>query len=314
MRKNVVTPRGFATFARAAFTGVLRGGRLIRRHRPDLVFVNTLTIPLWIYLARLANKRTIVHVHEAEKSAPAIQRAVLAFPLLISQTIVANSRFSVDVLASSFRSLGRRATIVLNGVPGPTTSTVPRASLSGVLNVTYVGRLSPRKGVDIAVDAVARLNEQGTPATLTLLGAVFPGYEWYEKQLRTQVADLGLGERVRFLGFQPRVWDVIAEGDVVVVPSIADEPFGNTAVEAVLAARPVVASATSGLLEATSGFVSALTVTPDSATALADALAEIAGDWPNWRERAIADRSVADARHSPRAFQEQMARVLEING
>jgi glycosyltransferase involved in cell wall biosynthesis len=165
--------------------------------------------------------------------------------------------------------------------------------------------------VDVAVDAVALLNKQGIPADLTLLGAVFPGYEWYEQQLRDQVSALGLTDRVRFLGFQPSVWDVLADGDVVVVPSRIDEPFGNTAVEAILAARPVIASATSGLLEATSGFESARTVTPDDPAALATALATGAGRWAEWREEALRDLPVAEARHSPASYSARIVRLLE---
>ena len=311
VRKSALRPAGFLRFLGTGFAGLVSGSRLLGRERPELVYVSTLTIPLWVFLARVRRIRVVAHVHEAERSAPAVQRNVLAFPLLFAQTIVANSRFSADVLASSFRSLGARARVLSNAVPGPANPRAARATLDGALHVTYVGRLSPRKGVDVAVDAVALLNKQGIPADLTLLGAVFPGYEWYEQQLRDQVSALGLTDRVRFLGFQPSVWDVLADGDVVVVPSRIDEPFGNTAVEAILAARPVIASATSGLLEATSGFESARTVTPDDPAALATALATGAGRWAEWREEALRDLPVAEARHSPASYSARIVRLLE---
>jgi glycosyltransferase involved in cell wall biosynthesis len=309
VRKSALRPAGFLKFLGTAFAGLVSGSRLLGKIRPDVVYVSTLTIPLWVFLARLRRIRVVVHVHEAERSAPAIQRAVLAFPVLFAQTILSNSRFSADVLASSFRSLGRRALILNNGVPGPLNPRAARPTLDGALQVTYIGRLSPRKGVDVAVDAVAELNKNGTPADLTLIGAVYPGYEWYERQLHEQAEALGITNRVRFLGFQTNVWDHVAEGDVVVVPSRGDEPFGNTAVEALLAARPVVASATSGLLEATSGFESARTVTPDNPQALAAALADGAKHWTSWREEALRDLPVADDRHSPASYR---ARIVEL--
>jgi glycosyltransferase involved in cell wall biosynthesis len=311
VRKSALRPAGFARFLGTGIAGFVSGLRLLRREHPQVVYVSTLTIPLWVLLARLCGLRVIAHVHEAERSAPAIQRNVLAFPLLFAQTIVSNSRFSADVLASSFRSLGKRAKILNNGVPGPANPEAARAHLVDALRVTYVGRLSPRKGVDVAVDAVALLNDNGVPADLTLLGAVFPGYEWYEQQLRDQVARLGLADKVRFMGFQPNVWGIIAEGDVVVVPSRIDEPFGNTAVEAILAARPVVASATSGLLEATSGFESARTVTPDDPAALASALTVGAKRWEEWREEALRDLPVAEARHSPASYRTRIVELLD---
>ena len=60
-----------------------------------------------------------------------------------------------------------------------------------------------------------------------------------------------------FSGFTDDVWAHLAAADLVLVPSQGDEPFGNTAVEAMLAARPVVVSSSSGLDEAVAGYGSA---------------------------------------------------------
>ena len=43
------------------------------------------------------------------------------------------------------------------------------------IRLTVVGRLSPRKGQDIAVQALAEVVSTGIDATLTLVGGVFPG-------------------------------------------------------------------------------------------------------------------------------------------
>jgi glycosyltransferase involved in cell wall biosynthesis len=147
-------------------------------------------------------------------------------------------------------------------------------------------------------------------AHLDLVGAVFPGYEWYEQQLRDQVHTAGLADSVRFHGFVSNVWDIVESGDVVLVPSRRDEPFGNTAVEAVLCGRPVVASATSGLLEATSGYSSATLIPPDNADELAAAVSDVASRWSDLREKAWADIALAEARHSPAAYRSAIADVV----
>ena len=51
---------------------------------PDVVYVSTLTTPVWIVAGRLARRRTVVHVHEAEDALPAVLRAALAAPLLFA--------------------------------------------------------------------------------------------------------------------------------------------------------------------------------------------------------------------------------------
>jgi glycosyltransferase involved in cell wall biosynthesis len=102
----------------------------------------------------------------------------------------------------------------------------------------------------------------------------------------------------------------MAQADVVVVPSLADEPFGNTAVEALLAARPVIVSGAGGLLEAVEGFDSAQLVRPGDAAAIAAAIERVRIEWPAFRARASADAVVAADRHSPDRYGDRMAGLL----
>jgi glycosyltransferase involved in cell wall biosynthesis len=139
---------------------------------------------------------------------------------------------------------------------------------------------------------------------------VYPGYERFEEQLRAAVVDGGLAGRTRFLGFRPDIWDVMAAADVVLVPSVVDEPFGNTAVEAVLAARPLVVSATSGLREAAAGFRSATAVEPGRPEAWADAVEHIIAGWPRVRAEALGDAATASVRHDPARYRRRMAELV----
>ncbi len=310
LRKNVRGLRGMLGFAGSVITGSARGLALIRRERPSLLFVNTMTIPLWCVLGRVRRVPVLTHVHEGEASASALVRRALALPLFLSQAIVANSRFSAGVLTGAFRSLGRRTQVVYNAVPGPPERFPARPRIDGDFRVTYVGRLSPRKGVDVAIDAIAELERRGIAAHLDLVGAVFPGYEWYEQGLRDQVKEKALDSRVRFAGFQPSVWEFMAGGDVVLVPSRVDEPFGNTAVEGILSGRPVIASATSGLLEATAGYASATTVAPGNPSSLADALEHAIADWESCSRSADSDALAAERRHSPYAYRQRIRAIV----
>ncbi|WP_426302608.1 glycosyltransferase [Arthrobacter sp. R-11] len=310
LRKSFLSPAGALKLAAAAVRGSLAGVALLRGSRPDLVLANTITVPLWTVLARLSGIPVLTHVHEAESSAPRPLRAALALPLLLSRGIVTNSSFSADTLAASLPRLRGRATVVYNGVPGPDAVVPARGELDGGLDVVYLGRLSHRKGVDVAIDAVLRLRARGVRARLSLVGAVFPGNEAYEEQLREQVARADAAEFITFHGFQGEVWPFLAGADVAVVPSRLDEPFGNTAVEALLAARPVIASNTSGLREAAGGYGSVQFVEPGDAGALAEALSALRDGWPEYREHALADAQVARDRHSPEGYGDNMARQV----
>ena len=311
IRKSALHPREFARFVLEVLRSLAPAYRLIARSGASEVYVNTITIPVWLVLGRLMGRTVTCHVHEAEGSASPLIRRLISLPLVFASRIVVNSRFSLEVLSSAVPLLRRRSTVVYNGVRGPAAPVRARAELEPPVRMMFVGRLSPRKGPQVAVAALAELHRRGVPARLALLGAVFEGYEWFEAELRAQVSAAGLESSVDFLGFQPDVWPHLTRSDVVIVPSVVDEPFGNTAVEAVLAARPLVVSATSGLREAAAGYASAQSVEPDRPDLLADAVQSVIADWDAYRTAAWTDAAVAAERHSVLRYQQEVIRVLE---
>ena len=185
-----------------------------------------------------------------------------------------------------------------NSVRGPADIEPTGSALEGGVRLLYIGRLSPGRG-----HRWPSLPRACSPPGYSLRarapGSVFPGYEWFAQELQDTVHEAGLSDAVRFAGFEPDVWPRVGWADVVLVPSTVDEPFGNTAVEAVLAARPLVVSATSGLLEAAAGYASAHPVPPGDAEAIADAVEAIVADWSDQQAAAVADSAVAAERHSP---------------
>jgi glycosyltransferase involved in cell wall biosynthesis len=310
LRKSALTPRGLAGLARDGLRGLWPAWRLVRRSGTAGVYVSTVTIPSWSVIGRLAGRRVTLHVHEAESAAPGLLRRVLAAPAVLASEVLVNSRYSRDVLGASAPRVAARAVVVLNGVTGPSDAVPPRPRLEGPVRLAYVGRLSPRKGPQVAVDTLAELVRRGVDARLDLAGAVYPGYEWFETDLRQQVALAGLAERVSFLGFVTDVWGVLATADVVLVPSVLDEPFGNTAVEAVLAARPVVVSATSGLREAAAGYACAQAVPPGDVTGWADAVQRVVEDWDTVAAGTAGDAAEARRRHAPARYRAEVARLI----
>jgi glycosyltransferase involved in cell wall biosynthesis len=310
LRKTMLSAPGMLRLLATSVHGMLRSVGVIRGARPDVILANTITVPLWTAVGRVTGVPVVTHVHEAEANAPRALRAALALPLLFSRAVLTNSQFSANTLAAALPRLRGRATVLYNGIPGPADPVMPRDQLQGGLRILYLGRLSHRKGVDVAIDALLQLRREGVQARLSIVGAVFPGYEEYEAGLREQVAVNGAEDHVTFNGFQKVIWPFLAESDVVVVPSRLDEPFGNTAVEAVLASRPVVVSNTSGLREAAAGYRSAQFVEPGDASQLAAALARVSADWQGYQANARLDAAEAGLRHGPEQYGKLMASHL----
>ena len=282
LRKVLLSPSGLTRLASGAAGELRRLHAVVGASGADLVLVNTVTMPWWPLAGRAGRVPVLVHVHEAEDTQALVLRAGLNAPLLAATRVVTNSYASRRALLAAQPLLAGRTQVVHNGVPTPDTPLAPlrRRAPGDPLRLALVGRLSPRKGTDVALEALARLRGLGYQATLAVAGSVFPGYEWYEAELRQRAARPDLAGAVTFLGYVHPTWPVLEEADVVMVPSRV-EPFGNTAVEAMHAARPLVASRVQGLEEVVTDRATGLLVAPEDPVALAGALAELA-DRPAW--------------------------------
>ena len=99
-------------------------------------------------------------------------------------------------------------------------------------------RLAPWKGQAVALRALQAVPEAGC---IVAGGAMF-GEDDYARSLVDLAAELGVSDRVRFLGHRGDVPALMRSVDAVVHPSTEPEPFGRTLVEAMLARRPVIAA------------------------------------------------------------------------
>ncbi|CAL4858600.1 glycosyltransferase [Microbacterium sp. MM2322] len=302
LSKSLLRPSGWGRLVSESILGIGSAWRIIRRVRPDAVYVSTITIPLWPLIARLRGIPAVSHVHEAEASGNRLLNRLLYIPHLLSSEVLVNSRFSQATIRHALPRLASRTQVVLNGVVGPAEPAPPRADPDGALQVLYMGRLSPRKGPDLVISAAELLARDGAAVDVTLVGDTFPGYEWFGDELRAQASAAPAQVSVRFAGFQPDVWSYVAAADVVVVPSRIDEPFGNTAVEAVLGLRPVIVADTSGLREASAGYATARRVPVDEPAAIAAHLQAITESWATVRANVEDSRAEALRRHAPESY------------
>ena len=109
----------------------------------------------------------------------------------------------------------------------------------------YVGQLEEHKGPHVAIEAVRRLREAGERVRLTLYGTG----GGFAANLQQQVRSAGLSERVHFAGQVPpeRLWgEVNARAGLLIFPTLWDEPFSITLLEAFASGVPVVCTLTGG--------------------------------------------------------------------
>jgi glycosyltransferase involved in cell wall biosynthesis len=132
--------------------------------------------------------------------------------------------------------------------------------------IVALGRLEPQKGHRFLLEAHARVLREVPRARLVCVGAGALAQE-----LQDQVRRLQIEDGVRFVGYQSNIADWLALADISVLPSLF-EGLPLVAIESLAAQRPMVATAVDGTTEVVINERTGLTVPPENAPALADAL------------------------------------------
>ncbi|SDO26696.1 Glycosyltransferase involved in cell wall bisynthesis [Methylobacterium phyllostachyos] len=213
---------------------------------------------------------------------PMIRRAAVFFANRFADRVVANSAATAEAFIASG---GRRdlVRICYNGFSESSFADTPPAATQALRNgfnldgrpiVGIFGRLVPWKGQHIFLKALSHCPDvQGV-----LVGSAIHGDNTYEESLVDLSRELGVEDRVRFVGFREDVEAVLAGVDIVVHASTSPEPFGRVIVEAMFAKRPVIAAEGGGVSEIIENGVNGLLVPPGDDTALARAISTLVGD------------------------------------
>jgi len=227
----------------------------------DAIYANTPKALVIGALAAFTSRRTLIyHLHDiisADHFSTLNRRLLIGLSNRLASLVIANSEAS----RTAFIEQGGNPSLVsvvyngfnLDNYPNQETKTLPETHAQrqelGWENRFIVGhfsRLSPWKGQHVLLQALANCPDE---VSVVLVGDALFGETDYVQDLHAQVQQLGIQDRVKFLGFRSDVSDVMAACDLIVHSSTAPEPFGRVIVEAMLCDRPVIAAAAGGAVE-----------------------------------------------------------------
>lgn len=186
----------------------------------------------------------------------------------------------------------------------------PASGPGGPARVVHVSNFRPVKRVPLLVRAFARAAD-GMEAHLTLVG---DGPD--QAACRGLARELGICERVSFLGIRDALPALLAPADVFALPS-EHESFGLSALEAMACGTPVVASAVGGVPEVIRHGTSGLLSDKDDLDGFVANLRALLADRPRARAMGEAARADAEARFERRrvvARYERLYRSLLDDG
>lgn len=273
IRVTAARPGGDVDLPRALGFAVM-----LRRERPDAVLLTAFKRVFWGgWAARRAGVGRVVERLGIEHDLPRKWKYEHAFRHYVDAMIVNSHAIRDRWVASAPWFPAEEVHVVMNGVrrPARKTSTL-RDELGlapGAPLVAAAGRLESRKGIDVLLEAFARLED----STVHLVVA---GDGEATDSLAAQAERLQVNNRVHWLGFRSDLDNVLVGSDVFVLPS-RQEGMANVMLEAMAASCLVVATDISGVREAIgaregrpeAGWIVPVADAPAMARALAAALA-----------------------------------------
>jgi colanic acid/amylovoran biosynthesis glycosyltransferase len=187
----------------------------------------------------------------------------------------------------------------------------PRDGGAAETRVLFIGRLVPRKGLDVLLAALARLGRESVRLTVVGDGPL-------RAESEALAGELGLGAQVKFLGALPQagVRRALAEADVLVLPSRTTdegEAEGSPTVlkEALAVGLAVVATDNGGTVEVLPPELRHEIVPEDDADGLAARLGAVLDAHATWTDRATLGRRWVEEEFDASALARRLAARYE---
>jgi glycosyltransferase involved in cell wall biosynthesis len=264
---RMLDPRRWVT----ALTYALALARHFGDRNADLVHSVSLRAHVLSGLAaRRAKVPSVWHVHSVV-ARPMISSGGVALLRMLAGWLPNHVIFNSATTAACFDLPQGRATTIPIGVDSrrfsPNGNAKRRATRIGML-----ARFTPLKGQHIFLEAIESIASRHPEAEFILAGTALFGEDEYEREVRARALASAQRDRICFLGFVDNTPELIRNLDIVVHASVLPEGFGQTIVEAMLAGKPVVATAAGGPSDILENGVTGLLVEPGNASRLAEAI------------------------------------------
>jgi glycosyltransferase involved in cell wall biosynthesis len=248
--------------------------------------------------ARRSGARVVWHVHAQGGS-----RALNSLGSRLSHRVLVPASSALDGLPGVVRA---RARVVPNPLPAGLLDR-PLASLPHEPRLVTVGRLHPDKGLDVLVEAMARVRREVPAATLRIVGGAQEGYEGLPADLEARAAARGLADAVELAGAVADPTPHVAAARCYVQAS-RTETFGLAVLEAMAIGTPVVATAVGGVADLVRDGHGGLLVAPEDPAALAAAVVRVLRDDDLAAQLRAGGRALASSpRFEPSAFADAVA-------
>ncbi len=288
--RKMFTPKNIFKFIKEYYQGIKALDSLNKQYKFDLVYTHTLAALIGILFAKKRKIKHLWHVQEI-----IAKPKILNFLFKRSLSLDCNHKVVYDSIATmnfwieNNQKLANKSEAVWNGVETKNIKSFTDFEIQEVrenfffsskdeIVISLIGRINSWKGQQLLLKSFNQLIKKYNNIKLVYLGSAPPNQENFEIELKNQILEFGLVNKVVVIPFQKEIekfWNSI---DIAVVPSTEPEPFGMVVIEAMLAKKPVIASNHGGPTEIIIQNETGLLFEPNNHNSLSNALEKLIQD------------------------------------
>lgn len=248
----------------------------------EMAMTNTVVVYSGAIAARLAGVAHVWHVRETVSEPSYLKKFITQMLIRTGDSLFFVSNACRDNYMPELRAVPSE--VIYNGID-PMPFMGAACDLKGQLGIPkdhlvlfMVGRVSVLKGQLYFLEIARRLMTRNAHLHFVMAGDVYPGNESLMDEIRDYISEHELQAYVTDLGFRNDVPEIITGVDIFLLPSIQPDSLPTTVLEAMAAAKPVVATNTGGagemVIEGKTGFL----MPNDDAQAAADLVQRLIDD------------------------------------
>lgn len=277
--KKDLKPGGIVKFVKSLLTFGKVIGKL-KAEGMDVMYVNTLALVPVLFFFRRSGVKKIIHVHEIMTNDKLLHRLLNGFALKLADAVICVS----DAVRRNLCGLGYddKLQTVYNGISFKSGSEDLRKMDvdADKVNMALIGRIKPKnKGQILLLEAMTKMHREVIKKTrFYFVGSPVQGQEYMLAEVERKIDELGLREYVTMMPFVNDIEIVYRAMDVIIVPSVFDDPFPTTVLEGMYWGRPVIGTATGGIPEMIADGVTGFIAERDNPDSLADKITALVTD------------------------------------
>ncbi len=220
--------------------------KFLKKNQIDLVYTNTSTLISASIAAKFVGIPSIFHIHEIPIGNPVYSRFITAFVNVFSRELICVSKSVYDFwIKNGFKK--SKTKIIYNSFKIKKIKS--KILCNDKIVFTSISRIIPYKGHSLLIRIFDILCKKNKNIYLQIVGDTLPEYQKYLDELRLDIKQRGLSNKIKFLGYREDVTTILDKSNFFIHTPLTPDPFPTVIFEAIKSKTPVITNNLGGAYE-----------------------------------------------------------------